>query len=240
MSRWTTPFGLLALAGAALTAATPTTAAAATTPSAGAYTVDGGHAVYYKAAAGQFNHVTITGSGYGTKFTIDDAVPITPGDGCVHPDEADQTLVVCTLTEFGDFWTQVSVDLGDKKDDLVIKAGNQNVVHGGAGDDTLVGDGSDWLFGDDGNDTLTGGSQTGGAGDDLLSAPDYEADGSAGNDTIVGTDHADDLRGGPGNDTILGRGGKDVIYGNSGNDLIYGGAGTDKLSGGPGNDRVYQ
>lgn len=238
MSRWTAPLGALVVAGAALVVTAPTSAVAATTY-ASAYTEDGGHAVYYKAATGQFNHVIITGQG-GTKFVIDDDVPITPGAGCAYVDETDQTRVICTLTEFGDFWTRVSVDLGDKKDDLVMRAGNENVLHGGAGNDSITGTGHDFIHGDDGNDTVTGGTQYGGAGDDLLSAPDYGADGGTGNDTVVGSDDGDSLRGGPGNDVILGRGGKDVIYGNSGNDVIYGGAGTDKLSGGPGTDKVYQ
>lgn len=53
-------------------------------------------------------------------------------------------------------------------------------------------------------------------------------DGAAGNDKLVGTVFADDLRGGAGND---------IVSGGDGNDRIEGGAGGDALSGGEGNDR---
>ncbi len=52
-------------------------------------------------------------------------------------------------------------------------------------------------------------------------------DGGAGNDWLIGSYAADDLRGGDGND---------IIYGMDGNDRITGGAGVDTLDGGAGND----
>lgn len=56
--------------------------------------------------------------------------------------------------------------------------------------------------------------------------------------TVVGTEHADDLRGTAGRDVIAGLGGNDVIRGGGGNDLICGGEGDDTISGESGNDQV--
>ncbi|WP_143671240.1 calcium-binding protein [Streptomyces sp. Ru87] len=240
MSRRIAPVATVVLAAAGLLATAPPSAANAAAETARAYADDGGHAVYYEAAPGQTNEVVITDANGQTEFTIDDAVPIDPGAGCAHPDPADLTEVVCRLTEFGDFWTRVYADTGDQNDDLTIRAGNENAIHGGPGDDSLNGTGHELLYGDGGNDTLVGGSQSGGDGDDLLSAPDYGATGGAGNDTLIGTDADDTLYGGTGHDSLLGRAGDDTLYGNSGNDFLYGGGGTDTLSGGPGSDRLFQ
>jgi Ca2+-binding RTX toxin-like protein len=70
---------------------------------------------------------------------------------------------------------------------------------------------------------------------------------TAGNDTIVGTKAAEQLRGLSGDDKISGGGGNDRIYGDEGddtlsgddgNDVIRGGSGIDLLSGGNGNDSL--
>ncbi|QQG37410.1 MAG: type I secretion C-terminal target domain-containing protein [Micavibrio aeruginosavorus] len=65
------------------------------------------------------------------------------------------------------------------------------------------------------------------------------ANGTTGNDTILGTDIGDSLQGGSGNDEIAGYAGDDVLYGDNGDDLIHGGAGNDTLYGGAGNDRLW-
>jgi hypothetical protein len=54
--------------------------------------------------------------------------------------------------------------------------------------------------------------------------------------TIVGTKHADHLRGTNGNDVICGLGGNDTIDGRGGNDTIDGGRGNDRIDGGAGKD----
>ncbi|MBX9622691.1 MAG: hypothetical protein K2X82_02645 [Gemmataceae bacterium] len=75
-----------------------------------------------------------------------------------------------------------------------------------------------------------------------------QADGGAGDDTILGGKGQDSLRGGEGSDTIDGRGGDDAVYGEAGNDdvtggdgsdAVYGGAGDDTVRGGPGRDVLY-
>ena len=60
--------------------------------------------------------------------------------------------------------------------------------------------------------------------------------GGPGEDTIFGSNLADEIAGGLGNDTIDGRNGNDIIRGDAGNDRIRGNNGNDILDGGAGND----
>ena len=57
--------------------------------------------------------------------------------------------------------------------------------------------------------------------------------------TIVGTDGADVIWGGPGDDKIYGGLGNDIICGGPGDDLIHGGRGNDWIEAGSGTDRVF-
>jgi Ca2+-binding RTX toxin-like protein len=63
-------------------------------------------------------------------------------------------------------------------------------------------------------------------------------DGGGGNDTVTGSDFADDLRGGGGDDTVTGGGGGDTLTGGAGNDTLTGDDGNDTLTGGTGIDNV--
>jgi trimeric autotransporter adhesin len=83
------------------------------------------------------------------------------------------------------------------------------VRNGTAGDDVIVGDGSNELI--------------------------Y---GLAGDDSLDGADGDDQLFGGTGDDVLSGGTGADSLYGESGQDRLIGGAGADSLEGGIGND-VY-
>ncbi|MEA5449218.1 hypothetical protein VB780_11605 [Leptolyngbya sp. CCNP1308] len=62
--------------------------------------------------------------------------------------------------------------------------------------------------------------------------------GSAGNDTLLGTQFNDTLQGLDGNDHLFGLGGDDSLSGGNNNDYLDGGLGNDSLSGGPGNDQL--
>jgi Ca2+-binding RTX toxin-like protein len=62
--------------------------------------------------------------------------------------------------------------------------------------------------------------------EDLL-ARGFDLAGTAGNDTITGTNIQDRISGGAGNDTLSGGAGDDRIAGGSGNDVLNGGAGSD-------------
>ena len=141
-------------------------------------------------------------------------------------------------------------------------------VSGGAGNDRLDGNaGNDKLYGRGGNDVLHGGTGgdrlDGGAGTDYasysgagaglradllsrsLNTGDATGDIYVSIENLIGSAHADALRGnnaanaikgGTGNDTLMGQGGNDTLDGGVGNDLLYGGAGRDVLVGGSGKD----
>lgn len=110
-------------------------------------------------------------------------------------------------------------------------------VHGGGGDDTLIGSRfGDTLMGDAGNDRLNGGRGTdmliGGDGDDRLN-------GQAGRDTLQGGSGDDNLSGGGGNDRLEGGAGDDRINGQSGKDVLVGGPGMDRLNDNSGTTVVF-
>ncbi len=102
------------------------------------------------------------------------------------------------------------------------------------------------MFGDAGNDTITGAEGSdridAGAGNDLV----YGGYGPGVPDAVNipdATDLApgnglDTIYGGDGNDTIFGMDDADWVYGDAGNDLLDGGIDNDRLYGGTGNDSI--
>src|SRR5438128_1036580 len=62
--------------------------------------------------------------------------------------------------------------------------------------------------------------------------------GTAGNDTIVGSTESDVVDGSSGNDNIQAGAGMDTVYGNTGNDTLSGNADADWVEGDSGNDEV--
>ena len=108
--------------------------------------------------------------------------------------------------------------------------GGDNVIHGLAGDDTIMGgDGDDTLYGNVGNDMLEGEDDddtlSGGPGDDML-------EGGRGDDTLMGGLGFDTLKGGRGDDELSGGGSMDIfVFGErDGRDNITGFAsGVDKI-----------
>jgi Ca2+-binding RTX toxin-like protein len=76
------------------------------------------------------------------------------------------------------------------------------------------------------------------AGDDTLAGTDRRdfVYGRAGNDTIARNGASDFLFGQRGDDTVSGDAGRDVLWGGSGNDTLEGGGGPDALYGGRGLD----
>jgi serralysin len=209
-------------------------------------TAGGDDIVAFTAGSGRENHLRITqsyefiGDTYVVHYRLEDGPPITPGPGCSRPGGEADTVVICDLHESGDFSPHMIVDLGDRGDSIDIRAGEENVVHGGPGDDVLSSGifGAEDLFGDDGNDVLVGPRAHGGPGNDVVYARG-SASGDDGNDTMIGSDRGQTLDGGRGNDLLLGNGGRDFLYGNSGDDELRGGIGDDYLSGGYGRDSLY-
>jgi uncharacterized secreted protein with C-terminal beta-propeller domain len=108
----------------------------------------------------------------------------------------------------------------------------------------MGGGGTDYIWGDEGHDTIDGGK-----GDDEIYADDGndQIDGGGGDDTIYagegdddisGEEGDDDIWGGRGDDDIEGDGGEDDIHGGKGDDDLDGGEDGDDLSGGSGNDEL--
>ena len=79
------------------------------------------------------------------------------------------------------------------------------------------------------------------AGEDTLLGSDTadRLDGRAGEDRLKGRDGADRLQGGRGEDVLKGNSGNDRLWGSRGNDQIIPGAGNDKVYAGYGDDLIY-
>lgn len=182
-----------AAAAFAPAAASASTAAVEVEPSGGATLI------VEESASGELNDVTVARSG--GSYTVADAAGILPGGGC---SAVDVTTVSCPAGSGG-------------------SAVNGLDVSTGAGDDSVRIDASvtdldwTWLDGEDGADTIAGGSQddviVGGEGDDLLSGGDgddlfisYDSVASAATDgraPIPAPDGADAVDGGPGGDDMI-------------------------------------
>ena len=199
------------------------------------------------------NTLIVNGSGSANTFTIEQSV-----DRLLTVTEAGKsvtlgpTFILATINSNNGNDT---LNIGDlsKVPPIVID------VHGGAGNDSIIGTGSKigrvrlLLDGGDGNDTVRGtlGDDTilggigndnlkGSDGNDTISAEDGDdfVDGEAGNDSIDGGNGTDLLRGGVGSDTLLGGNDFDTLEGNNGNDSLDGGDSVDSLLGGAGNDTM--
>lgn len=108
----------------------------------------------------------------------------------------------------------VTIGAGGDDDGEPGEADEVNVdvenVHGGSGDDTLVGSG--------GRNTLHG---------------------NAGNDELFGGNNADWLHGGDGDDYLQGDPGANLLFGEAGNDILVGSLqGIEKFFGGDGDDQI--
>ncbi|WP_037674466.1 calcium-binding protein [Streptomyces griseus] len=252
----------LCLGGAILSG--PTAQAA---PTATASLVHQEGELWYKAAPGQTNRLTVSAEVVPrTEFESDyvltfrDRVGITLAAGeCTYPSASDHTVARCVVpiplgSDDSDIY---DVDLGDRDDTATIPADNSAyaAIHGGSGNDVIRGSGASVLYGEAGNDRLAGGGGVwglgsfGGPGDDTLTDCRYECHGGPGNDsltggaeevenTLFGDDGNDVLHGRTGADVLYGGKGNDKLYGEQGNDVLYGNSGNDVLHGGPGRDRL--
>jgi hypothetical protein len=110
-------------------------------------------------------------------------------------------------------------------DDTGVGSDFDDILFGNQGNDRLSGEGSfDLVYGQSGADALSGE-----VGDDVLfgGQGDDQMQGDAGNDIIYGDRGSDRLWGGEGNDQL---------FGDFGNDRLMGDLGADTLTGGLGND----
>lgn len=133
---------------------------------AGSVSVTGG-ALTYAAAPGEANDVQVLFASDRNSYIVTDSAGLAVGPGCTEG--SSPGVAECA----GDGVSSVSIDLGDGND-----TGSTDpfpapmVMHGGPGDDMLIGHGT--FFGDEGDDYLVGGSRpdtfTGGPGHDRIEA----------------------------------------------------------------------
>ncbi|MCA9049039.1 MAG: hypothetical protein KDA89_09955, partial [Planctomycetaceae bacterium] len=104
-------------------------------------------------------------------------------------------------------------------------------MHGGSGGDFLYGNlRSEFMTGDNGNDTLLGDWLAGpGSGEDGLPVQNHNKSTVGGNDRLYGGSGEDNLTGGGGNDELYGGADSDRLEGQDGVDSLYGGDWIDKL-----------
>jgi Ca2+-binding RTX toxin-like protein len=134
---------------------------------------------------------------------------------------------------------------GSDLNDEIYGGMGKDTLYGGAGDDRLMGFGQDdMLVGGEGADVLGGGSGSDWAGYhtsvygvivDLLVGQGFgghaEGDILFEIENLLGSSHADVLRGDAYTNTLMGGGGNDEIVGGHGSDRLVGGAGSDILMG---------
>ena len=165
--------------------------------------------------------------------------------------------------------SSTQTDLIDENDHGWISVNGQlieaefQLFEGTSGDDNFNGTGStDTMYGYGGNDFLKGGGGSdyiyGGGGaytiyDKWTGDRDTVSNylfGGEGNDTIIGGNKKDILRGdgnqsgneysnNEGNDLLKGHGGNDLLTGGKSEDRLNGGAGKDRFDGGPGADIIW-
>jgi len=158
----------------------------------------------------------------------------------------------------GDTYASIHNLEGSAFNDILYGTDGVNRLSGGAGNDVLVGKGAgDAFVGGSGvdivsydaspairADLLSPSTNTGDAVGDVYSSIE-NLEGSAFNDTLLGNNSANAIRGssypalGSGNDKLYGRGGNDTLEGHDGNDTLDGGTGADLMKGGVGHDLYY-
>jgi Ca2+-binding RTX toxin-like protein len=139
---------------------------------------------------------------------------------------------------------------GGNGNDVIYGGYGGDLIEGGEGDDYIEGGpGQDFIIGGGGIDTLgysytdfdwtirldLGQARIGG----LVFETFYlmeNADMGSGNDTVIGSDGANEVWGFLGDDTINGNGGEDILHGSFGRDTLNGGDGNDTLNGGTDDD----
>jgi Ca2+-binding RTX toxin-like protein len=149
----------------------------------------------------------------------------------------DETLDAADGVTTGDDWVW-----GDEGDDWIYGLGGDDILKGGGG--------ADYLYGDTGNDTAAYNDAAEGVTVSLLTGGGADGDvlfdienltGSGHDDSLIGDDIANELRGLDGDDYLNGGDGIDSLYGDTDNDTLRGDEGADTLDGGDGSDTAtYQ
>jgi Ca2+-binding RTX toxin-like protein len=147
-------------------------------------------------------------------------------------------------------WDGNDVVTGGALNDTIYGDGGNDRLTGGSGNDVLYGlSGKDTLAGGPGNDLLNGGSSndtadySAAAGPVTINLTAGTATGE-GSDTLVNIENAtgsafgDTITGNTLANLLSGGGGNDLLHGADGNDTLTGGTGTDQLFGDAGHDTL--
>jgi Ca2+-binding RTX toxin-like protein len=179
----------------------------------------------YIAFPGEVNHITLDKHADDFTYTDPGAATIDPADSSCN---VVGSSVTCPWLSAG--WTYY-LFAGDENDSITdTQYGHYFMIDGGSGDDQIKASESSDVYGNAGNDDITGGSG-------VLRGGSEDVPSDGGNDWLFGGryDNSKDL---PDNDRIQGLGGFDYVYGGVGDDVLDGGAGWDNVEGGDGNDVV--
>ncbi|MEU1019037.1 calcium-binding protein [Streptomyces sp. NPDC005898] len=218
--------------------------------------------LWYKAAPGQQNKLTVDEEidhrgehdsyyvlTFHDRYDIAISADAAEWDECADPEQGDRTAVRCAvkIPENSDDSDSYDIDLGDGNDTATVAPAGQAWagIYGGKGDDVIKASPSALPHGGDGDDRLDGGGGPfgfgpwGDAGNDTLTHCGQDCFGGPGNDSLTGTGEANALHGEDGDDVLHGKGGPDVLYGGKGNDKLYGEAGDDTLWGNSGDDVLW-
>ncbi|MGH2905629.1 MAG: S8 family serine peptidase [Solirubrobacterales bacterium] len=168
----------------------------------------------------------------------------------VNPDDLAYDGESGELDQVGSDFENVITGSGN---DLLYGNAANNSLSSGAGSDTMLGfGGSDTFSGGADEDYVTYGYETadvtasldgvandGIAGEnDSIGSDVEDIQGGGGNDTLTGSNGANQLDGSPGNDTLNGLGGNDYLLGSTGNDTAVPGDGNDYFQGYDGDDTM--
>jgi hypothetical protein len=158
----------------------------------------GGDARILEDSIAQENVLTVNGTGNSDAI----AVQLVPGSTThVQVVAFGKVLGPFALADFD----RIEVRGAEGNDSISIAASitKPTLIHGGAGNDSIVGGGGDdVIFGEAGVDSISGG---------------------AGTDIILGGEGADSLLGGIGRDLLIGGNGVDSLNGQDGDDILIGG-----------------
>jgi Ca2+-binding RTX toxin-like protein len=195
-------------------------------------------------------------AGGGGQDTLDggDGLDVADFDGAT--DDLDVDLATGTESTSRSVLLAIEAVIGGAGDDTISGDARNNWLDGRGGDDSIAGlEGNDTLLGGPGDNSIDGGDGQDilrydwATGDILVSLADgfavvsdpaggnpaavdalsnvEHALGSAGNDTLIGSDVANFLLGGGGDDTLIGGAGNDTLFSGQGVDALDGGEGVD-------------
>ncbi|MEM7059524.1 MAG: sulfatase-like hydrolase/transferase [Pseudomonadota bacterium] len=197
--------------------------------------------------------VELAGEGYDTVYYVGSETYIMPDNVerfyATLPDNRIGIISVIGNDQDNELYTGFThgIFFGEGGNDQLFGGGwVAHELHGGTGDDTVVGAKfADTLFGDEGNDRLNGLNKNdqifGGIGDDaIFGGNDHDLiDGGSGNDMLHGETGTDVIFGGAGADFIFAGSGDDIVDAGADNDTVDSGLGRDSISTGDGDDVIH-